>query len=550
MANKKVSRRALFTSVISLILCCAMLMGTTFAWFTDSVASTNNRIQSGTLDIALEVLQNDEWVDASSTDVKIFDYDKWEPGYTQVVQLRVANRGTLALKWQASLVTQNTLSKLAEAIDVYVISDDQNDTVSTRLAGLDRPGAVVNEYDGFKKFCLKDFINNLTAMTTGSMLPEQESYLGLVLQMRTDAGNEYQGLDLGGTFDLVISATQHTYEEDSFDANYDNPSEYGAMPIHGIGTGSLSNGQVAIEVRDMNNAGNAKVAYVTVPKAALADETKDVEVNVIPTTLDTNVEVQNDQAARSYNVEVTNIAENNEEWIKVELRVGMGLSGVKVFHKGVEITEPKPDYNPNEGVVTFYSKSFSPFTVVYDAVYVAPEQGDKENIPNADIRELTVPEQDMYIIPDIINGFSGGENIKIQPDTAFTFTANDTAETVANSAYKDWYVDYYVSVDNAVEEGLILVGCYGNWDGGAWYGFNVPTGSYDEPVGLLGSMSTTGVSNWTYADIVTGVQSFVCGAVDMDGNNTGTKMTVELRLIDPQDTTKMITVAEIPYTFQ
>ena len=96
MANKKVSRRALFTSVISLILCCAMLMGTTFAWFTDSVTSGLNTINSGNLDV--ELMAGDKKVDANT---KLFDnVVLWEPGmvvYENLSSLKLLHRKTAAM---------------------------------------------------------------------------------------------------------------------------------------------------------------------------------------------------------------------------------------------------------------------------------------------------------------------------------------------------------------------------------------------------------------------------------------------------------------------
>ena len=53
MSNKKTTKRALLTSVMALMLCFAMLTGTTFAWFTDTETSANNRIVAGTLDVDL-----------------------------------------------------------------------------------------------------------------------------------------------------------------------------------------------------------------------------------------------------------------------------------------------------------------------------------------------------------------------------------------------------------------------------------------------------------------------------------------------------------------
>ena len=92
MTKTKTIRHSLFMSIISLLLCVSMLIGTTFAWFTDSVTSANNIIKSGNLKVAMHwadgtkaVPADDstDWQDASEG--AIFKYDLWEPGFTQVV---------------------------------------------------------------------------------------------------------------------------------------------------------------------------------------------------------------------------------------------------------------------------------------------------------------------------------------------------------------------------------------------------------------------------------------------------------------------------------
>ena len=55
MTNSRSTKSALFTSVVAILLCCTMLLGTTFAWFTDTATSSGNRIQAGTLDVDLLV---------------------------------------------------------------------------------------------------------------------------------------------------------------------------------------------------------------------------------------------------------------------------------------------------------------------------------------------------------------------------------------------------------------------------------------------------------------------------------------------------------------
>ena len=99
MKRKNVTRSALFTSIISLLLCVSMLVGTTFAWFTDTVTSANNIIKSGNLDIVLEYWDGDSWEDVEGKS-DILSEDLWEAGYGDVAYLRLKNAGSLALKYQ------------------------------------------------------------------------------------------------------------------------------------------------------------------------------------------------------------------------------------------------------------------------------------------------------------------------------------------------------------------------------------------------------------------------------------------------------------------
>ena len=83
MTNMKATKRALVSSVLALFLCFAMLLGTTYAWFTDEVSSANNIIQTGTLDIEMwygDSADNMTVVDENTP--AIFNYKHWEPGYT------------------------------------------------------------------------------------------------------------------------------------------------------------------------------------------------------------------------------------------------------------------------------------------------------------------------------------------------------------------------------------------------------------------------------------------------------------------------------------
>ena len=219
------TKKALAMSMLSLVLCFAMLAGTTYAWFTDSVTSSANKIVAGTLKIDLELLETDGTWTSIKTDPKpIFDYDKWEPGYTAVRILKIENEGTLALKWKAMFVSSESLSALADVIDVYVLPSATALVYPTSLDGYTRVGTVA------------EFVNTIEETTNGVLAASESAYLGIALVMQETAGNEYQGLDLGGAFDIQIAATQMTAEPDSFDNQYDADATYPIVPFNPVYT--------------------------------------------------------------------------------------------------------------------------------------------------------------------------------------------------------------------------------------------------------------------------------------------------------------------------
>lgn len=219
--SNKATKRALLTSALALLLCVSMLVGTTYAWFTDSVTSANNKIVAGNLKIDLELLEKDgSWTSIKESPKAIFDYKNWEPGYIDVKVLRVVNEGSLALKWTAQFVSEKELSKLADVIDVYV-----NNTATAYPT--DRADLSGWTYAG----TVSEFVNTIQTTTYGTLEAEKSAPLGIALKMREDAGNEYQGLDLGGAFDIKIYATQYTFESDSFGPDYDKAATWnGRIP--------------------------------------------------------------------------------------------------------------------------------------------------------------------------------------------------------------------------------------------------------------------------------------------------------------------------------
>ena len=231
-------KSALVTSVVSLFLCVAMLVGTTFAWFTDSVTSANNIIQSGSLDIALSYSDNNaDWNEVTEASEPVFNYQYWEPGYTDVKYIKISNVGTLAFKYQLSIVPNivNVAGEvnLADVIDVYMFAADAviDRDVIAAATPVGTLTELMAEASGAAHGVLlpKDGVGS-TDVNTNDNSPRGEISYCVVLKMQDTAGNEYQNLSVGKGFALSLLATQYTWENDSFDHLYDDDADYKAPP--------------------------------------------------------------------------------------------------------------------------------------------------------------------------------------------------------------------------------------------------------------------------------------------------------------------------------
>ncbi len=234
--KKSNTRRALLMSALSLLLCISMLIGTTYAWFTDSVTSANNIIKSGNLDIELEYTKTPD-VEASWKTVEgasdLFDPNAlWEPGYTQVVYLRVANKGSLALKYQMGMNIVSEVKgtnkdgktfKLSDYIEFGVVEGEQN-------YGTDRAAARKAVKTAQKISGGYTTANTLYAKDNIPAGGVSEEYMALVVYMPEAVGNEANsktGTEAAQiTLGVNVVATQMTYEEDSFDELYDKEATF------------------------------------------------------------------------------------------------------------------------------------------------------------------------------------------------------------------------------------------------------------------------------------------------------------------------------------
>ena len=220
--TNKTTKSALFTSSISLLLCFAMLLGTTFAWFTDSVTSANNIIKSGNLDVAMYWAEGREnpdsvsWTDASTG--AIFNYELWEPGFVQVRHIKIANEGSLAFKYQVNIASEGEISNLTDVIDVYFIDPATQVNSRADLSSITPVGTLTQVLDG------------MPDNSKGTLEANESDIITIALKMQESAGNEYQGLAFG-KFSVQVLAAQLNSEEDSFDSEYDKDATFDAVPL-------------------------------------------------------------------------------------------------------------------------------------------------------------------------------------------------------------------------------------------------------------------------------------------------------------------------------
>lgn len=212
MTNKNLTKRALLTSVIAMLVCFTMLLGTTFAWFTDEVSSEGNIIQAGNLDVNMEWAMGTSdpaaatWNEASQ---KIFENDNWEPGYVEARHIKISNEGSLAFKYQVLIEVEGEVGSLADVIDVYYLDPAQAIGTRAELTELTPLGT------------LTEVLANLASTGSGELLAGEKVTITLALKMQETAGNEYQNAKIGDSFTVKVLATQLTYEEDDFGDDYD-----------------------------------------------------------------------------------------------------------------------------------------------------------------------------------------------------------------------------------------------------------------------------------------------------------------------------------------
>ena len=339
MKKRNSTKHALLLSALSLLMCVSMLVGSTFAWFTDSVTSAGNKIQAGTLDVQLLMHNGTDYVDISSSADPIFGtaglaqdstYTLWEPGKTQVAYLAIKNNGNLSLKYKVALDVYDSVKNLHEVMEYAIIPDAQ-------------PNEVTSWSGGNKVNLGKQVVSgNDVPMDPGSV-----HYFALAIHMPEEAGNQYQNGEVN--FDLTVLAAQLNAEFDSFDKDYDKDA------LYPLGTPATVTAEVDAGFNFEATIPAEAPAYNYGLKVAIDEFTNDKS-----------------NATLKFDMSLVDRDDNNKEIsvppleypVKIQLpHPFVNMDNFQIFHGEESVSGAV--YDKATRTISFTTTGFSPFTLKY-----------------------------------------------------------------------------------------------------------------------------------------------------------------------------------------
>ena len=225
------TKKALRGSLFALFLCIVLLIGTTFAWFTDSVSTGVNKIQAGNLKVGMEYknAENDTFTSVTE-ETKVFNNEAlWEPGHVEYAVLKVKNEGNLALKYKlgvniasekGSTNVNGDAFKLSDYINFAVVDGDKSNLDRAALVAAAGEGQSINK--GYSKESHLDTTDASETVTLVVWMPET---VGNEANHATNAAAPE--INLG----INVAATQAPYESDSFGNQYDADAPLDFEPV-------------------------------------------------------------------------------------------------------------------------------------------------------------------------------------------------------------------------------------------------------------------------------------------------------------------------------
>lgn len=259
MKKRRNTKKALLGSLTMMLLCFALLLGTTFAWFTDTVSSSETTIQSGNLKVGLEYAVQPEnegnlvWKSATEGSINLFGTGEnflLEPGATGMVYLRVTNQGSLSAKYQYNIeVASNIIGKTGEGADIdltnhirlgvkefvngaYPATKDGREAAQAVAQQTIAAGITENQNSESGKLIAYQSASHDNLQPKGSANDADKSgIIAVVVYMPEDVGNaaNHNGTAAPSiSLKVNLKATQDSAESDVFGKDYDEDAAYPA----------------------------------------------------------------------------------------------------------------------------------------------------------------------------------------------------------------------------------------------------------------------------------------------------------------------------------
>ena len=356
----KSTKKSIISAIVVIAICFTMLVGSTFAWFTDSSSVGIQAITTGTLDLVIE--------DENGADLqgKMLIWDAfddrdqdeifWEPGATyETTKFYIVNNGNLSFKFKIALDEFTGDTDLLDVITFDIIADASqmsftSDAIMNLTSGNFDLLEGIKIYDRFSGS--EQFYNEYTVAPGTKVGP-----LTVKAHMAEFAGNEYMSKALE-SIGFTVLATQATVEEDSADATYDNlatyPGKAFTIPNVEESVTTTAGSQFNIETND---------GLVKVSGTANGNEVKATVKELADTAISSGTLTQIKSAGKelvSYDIDV----EGNDGETEISIYLGVNLGAVEVYHNGALMTSGV-SYDKSTGYVTIKSSTFSPFEITY-----------------------------------------------------------------------------------------------------------------------------------------------------------------------------------------
>lgn len=199
--NKPYKKIALVLSLCTLIIWGILGTGASLAWFTDTSPEINNIFHFAEFDVKVShYIGEDEWeyIDGK-TDV-FNDEALYEPGYVQVVYLKVENKGTVPFNFYTAVNVNGCIEATNIFGNSFMLQDYLKFGIITDITKQDIiNGTLEREIaKDASKTLVKDIaetpLHNYDT-DSATLQPKQEAFLALIIRMPEEVGNvaNYRG---------------------------------------------------------------------------------------------------------------------------------------------------------------------------------------------------------------------------------------------------------------------------------------------------------------------------------------------------------------------